>query len=750
LISSDLIKRNKMGEKFGLVLAMFVFLSVLPVVLAVHMGNGLTPDIGVEEFGPKVWMCGDRIVLDDNIEPWRASEGGSELFERFHNYAFEGEQIVWTVLVMDKNKIDQFIDVYATVGPSQSGSGGTGTITRTRDITFCDSIPLTNTNWDDNIVLNKFNSSLGDLVSAEIELATEITNSISIENQDLGPITVTLNSEGIVNIYSIDSSVVTSNIFISEDFVADQGINTFNVSNVSLDNYFVSNLSMYVSSVGDSTFNLLTNASATAQLSGSGNFIGGVSTQASAQACITYTYEFEVSVPNGEGNDIEVNCVRSSADNNLFYGSADFYFHNENISIPGSDEDLEITVEEDDVWFTWTFDFPVENWQGDGQLPLALIIAKDGIGEGPAFQIHNNDGTDASYDWGTWLMSPWGPTIADGWNGWHSGSNNTLVGSIDWAEAGGEYYAQGEDGVLTIRIKKEELGSTFHWSAYPQTGAGWFSPYKNQQMPTPSGFTWSSPVVGSDNYHEASVYPLRDNLFNSCNARIQQEYLEWNPDTMAFFDCTFTVETPQSMYGEYFITVEAMDGTGLMGAMDENEYWFLNPVIALSIDGYLEFDEVRPGTDTYSNTILVGNDADFGSGVMLDMFISGTDFYDSSSSGTRCPTTNQLSLKAFRYFATSGAYSSYDDKGNDRDVDDEGYVEINYGNVFSNVGNSNNFYDSHEILQAGGGYMGKNVGYNANVLSPGAEMALTFKLSLPEPCNGDFDTGSIFFWGEAI
>jgi hypothetical protein len=70
--------------------------------------------------------------------------------------------------------------------------------------------------------------------------------------------------------------------------------------------------------------------------------------------------------------------------------------------------------------------------------------------------------------------------------------------------------------------------------------------------------------------------------------------------------------------------------------------------------------------------------------------------------------------------------------------------------VFSNVGNSNNFYDSHEILQAGGGYMGKNVGYNANVLSPGAEMALTFKLSLPEPCNGDFDTGSIFFWGEAI
>ena len=29
-------------------------------------------------------------------------------------------------------------------------------------------------------------------------------------------------------------------------------------------------------------------------------------------------------------------------------------------------------------------------------------------------------------------------------------------------------------------------------------------------------------------------------------------------------------------------------------------------------------------------------------------------------------------------------------------------------------------------------------------------MALTFRLDLPEPCNGDFDTGSIYFWGEAI
>ena len=42
------------------------------------------------------------------------------------------------------------------------------------------------------------------------------------------------------------------------------------------------------------------------------------------------------------------------------------------------------------------------------------------------------------------------------------------------------------------------------------------------------------------------------------------------------------------------------------------------------------------------------------------------------------------------------------------------------------------------------------LGNTGNVLTPGSEMALTFRLDLPVPCNGDFDTGSIYFWGEAI
>lgn len=226
----------------------------------------------------------------------------------------------------------------------------------------------------------------------------------------------------------------------------------------------------------------------------------------------------------------------------------------------------------------------------------------------------------------------------------------------------------------------------------------------------------------------------------SCNARILEEQIrQFTPNTAAYYTCTFTVETSDSMYGEHWVTVEAEDRDGLLGTMDENEFWFFNPVIALSIDGSMSFDNVRPGTQSYSKTILVGNDADQGSGVMLDMFISGTDFYDSSSSGAKCPTTNQLSLSNFRYFATNGAYSTKQDPRSDA----EGYVPIRYGIGFNNP---NPFYNNNEILQA------NKVGpyYVANILAPGAEMALTFRLSLPEPCNGDFDTGAIYFWGEAI
>jgi len=237
---------------------------------------------------------------------------------------------------------------------------------------------------------------------------------------------------------------------------------------------------------------------------------------------------------------------------------------------------------------------------------------------------------------------------------------------------------------------------------------------------------------------------------DSCNARILEERLiRFDSTVMRNYVCTLTVETPASMDDEYWVTVEAEDLDGLSGTMDENEYWYFNPVIALSIDGDLTFEDVRPGTSSYSSTLLVGNDAADGSGVQLDMFISGTDFYDSTSSGAMCGSTNQLELSNFAYYATNGAYSTAGVTARSTAPfnvpDAENYLNIPYGIGFNDP---NPFYGRAEIIPTALDNIGEYS--DGNILTPGSEMAITFRLDLPEPCNGDFDSGNIYFFGEAI
>jgi len=171
---------------------------------------------------------------------------------------------------------------------------------------------------------------------------------------------------------------------------------------------------------------------------------------------------------------------------------------------------LVTTVEEDGDWMVWTFDFPVEQLTGNGNLAVGLVIAD---GEKPLFQVHNNDGADSAYDWGTWLYSEWGPTIGDGWNGWHTGTggNNQLVSGISWIEAIGQRNTpfdglESGDGVLQIRIKKSELGDSFNWAASP-TAAGGFFEASDVTMQLPAGFDWAIPLVDMDipNYIPAEL-----------------------------------------------------------------------------------------------------------------------------------------------------------------------------------------------------------------------------------------------------
>lgn len=288
-------------------------------------------------------------------------------------------------------------------------------------------------------------------------------------------------------------------------------------------------------------------------------------------------------------------------------------------------------------------------------------------------------------------------------------------------------------------------GESIHWKVLVM------DKNKIEEVSEVVGTIGQSQSAGNDVEVECKRTTYSGDPYTNCKAKLYEENLSWNPNVMAYYDCRLTVETPASMHGEYFLTVEAKDLTGLSGTMAENEYWFLNPTIALSVDGNLAFEDVMPGTDAYSNTILVGNDAEAGSGVILDMFISGTDFYDPTSSGARCSDdTNKLALREFAYFVTNGAYDSLDAVVvATADVDQWGYTNIPYS---TEISGSKKIMRFNTLVRgaAPSSTLVDTDWNNGNALSPGSEMALTFRLSMPEQCVGDFSEGQIYFWGEAI
>lgn len=130
----------------------------------------------------------------------------------------------------------------------------------------------------------------------------------------------------------------------------------------------------------------------------------------------------------------------------------------------------------------------------NGHASAGLIIADD---SGVVYQIHNNDGSDASYAWGTWLYSPYSTSLSSScaWNGWHSGCVNVEVINLDWVTAVGERYkVDNPDYEFVITIDKSRLeGDSFRWVVYSAQDAAFTNP----------AFGWAA--VDTNNMHVANV-----------------------------------------------------------------------------------------------------------------------------------------------------------------------------------------------------------------------------------------------------
>lgn len=199
----------------------------------------------------------------------------------------------------------------------------------------------------------------------------------------------------------------------------------------------------------------------------------------------------------------------------------------------------------------------------------------------------------------------------------------------------------------------------------------------------------------------------------------QTSEVYFNPSTMAIYECVYTVEPGNAQsgtHGQYWYNVEAIDNDNLLGRAVDAESWFFNPSMDISVSGHINFGALGPG-EQGSSTISVTNAAENGSGLSVVFYISGTDFYDPTSSGAACPSSNKLALTNFKYSAVQGAAQ----------VSNQA---IPYGTAVTSAK--------------------KVLGPGTVQTSPGSDMSLTLKLDVPQPCNGQFTDGKINLWAVAV
>ena len=206
-------------------------------------------------------------------------------------------------------------------------------------------------------------------------------------------------------------------------------------------------------------------------------------------------------------------------------------------------------------------------------------------------------------------------------------------------------------------------------------------------------------------------------------------------ETMGEYLCTINVNS--NCHGKKYVNLRAIDLDNNVNNLLSTESWFCNPSLDITISGNINFGELSPGQQGYS-TFSIQNSAEAGSGVQVVLAVSGTDFYDPSSSGAMCSTSNKLNLQGedgtgifntgFWYSASMGS----------------NHVEnkrIPYGN---------------QILQADPIFSsgeGKVANWNMNeviLMSPGSEATMTLNLGIPNPCNGEFTDGDIYLYSWAV
>jgi hypothetical protein len=174
-------------------------------------------------------------------------------------------------------------------------------------VCFTDSVPMTPTNWSDQVTFSKFDPALGTLQSIDITFTGSIVGSAQTESLDTGPTTVTLTFEGQIVLTRPDMSQLAAALpqaqFVdtftgfdgSVDFGGTSGAThsgvmaTQTVSATSPPP--ASDLAAFTGPIGNpGTISLPVMAFGTSVSTGSGNIVSQFTQNASADVQVCYTY----------------------------------------------------------------------------------------------------------------------------------------------------------------------------------------------------------------------------------------------------------------------------------------------------------------------------------------------------------------------------------------------------------------------------------------------------------------------------
>lgn len=169
-------------------------------------------------------------------------------------------------------------------------------------LTYESTVDLEKTNFEKQISLPKFDSSLGDLESVLFELSGNVQGSVELENRDAQAALVTGNLAAEIGLKRPDDSLLLVALPTASveqklnkydgklDFDGTSGVTLTDISNTKKESKSLTIPDNFTPFIGDGSFNLLVEAIGNSTATGAGNLLAGFETYAGATVAVSYTY----------------------------------------------------------------------------------------------------------------------------------------------------------------------------------------------------------------------------------------------------------------------------------------------------------------------------------------------------------------------------------------------------------------------------------------------------------------------------